>query len=64
MKLSVLRRAIAATKRLLVRIFKAVVVVLLLIIPVPIASLFARGEKGPKANLPGQVVKKEEDDAG
>ncbi|MEW5742896.1 MAG: hypothetical protein AB1938_28530 [Myxococcota bacterium] len=64
MKPSFPRRVWAAFRRALVRVLKGVVVLLLVILPVPIASLFARGEKGPKANLPGQVVKKEDDDAG
>jgi hypothetical protein len=56
------RRFFPAIRRTLVRALKAFVVLLLVIIPVPVASLFARGEKGQKRNLPGQVVRKEEDD--
>lgn len=56
------RHLFAALKRALLRAFKAVVVVLLVIIPVPIAALFARGGKGPKDNLPGQVLRREDED--
>lgn len=58
------RRVFAATGRVLRRAFKSLVVLLLIVIPVPIAALFARGEKGPRRNLPAQVVHKEEDDEG
>lgn len=64
MKPSFPRRVFAATGRALTRAFKALVVLLLVVIPVPIAALFARGEKGPRRNLPAQVVRKEEDDQG
>jgi hypothetical protein len=56
------RRWYTALRRALVRALKAFVVLLLVIIPVPVAALFARGEKGPRRNLPGQVVRKEDDD--
>jgi hypothetical protein len=56
------RRFFAVLRRALVRALKAFVVLLLVVIPVPVASLFARGEKGEKRNLPGQVVRKEDDD--
>lgn len=56
------RRFFAALKRALLRALKAVVVVLLVVIPVPIAALFAHGGKGPKGNLPGQVLRREDED--
>lgn len=64
MKPSTPRRPLAALGRFLTKAFKGLVVLLLVVIPVPIAALFARGEKSAQRNLPGQVVRKEEDDAG
>lgn len=64
MKPSTPRRPLAALGRFFTKLFKSLVVLLLVVIPVPIAALFARGEKGPQRNLPGQVVRKDEDDAG
>lgn len=58
------RPVFAALRRAVVRGLKALVVLLLVVIPVPVASLFARGEKGEKRNLPGQVVRKEDEDGG
>lgn len=62
MKASTPRRPLAALGRLFTKLFKGLVVLLLVVIPVPIAALFARGEKDAQRNLPGQVVRKEEDD--
>lgn len=56
------RPLVAAIRRAVVRAARGFVVLLLIVIPVPVVALFARGEKAQKRNLPGQVVRREDGD--
>lgn len=58
-RLSLLRRALTATGRFVVKALKLFVILLLVILPVPIASLFASALRPRRRGESAQVLKKE-----